>query len=147
MSPTKEFLSFPQTPGTVKSVKIDRRASVEWVRSPVSPEMEYEMGEEFGEMSPVPCTPAPESIAAFAAGEGCGDETIMEAETPYFLKPKELLQRTAPPKQQNGGKGYGELGMVGGESKIYEEGVMQRLLLARRKSLQWAPKVGSPLGK
>jgi hypothetical protein len=67
-----------------------------------------------------------------------GDEGDMSPTTPYFLKPMDMVQRTCPPKTL----GPGKLLVM-----PTDEDVRQRLLLARRKSLQWAPKVGSPLGK
>lgn len=61
---------------------------------------------------------------------------------------------TCPPKKSDrdafgvDGEGQGEidevLGRRGGEG---DRGVMARLLMARRKSLQFAPKVGSPLAR
>lgn len=96
-------------------------------------------------LSPVPATPAPEVISAYAehvldnASPGGGA-------TPYFLHREELVQRTCPPKagisESEGIEGF-QFGNVNGDVGV----LMQRLLLARRKSLQWAPKVGSPLAK
>jgi hypothetical protein len=63
------------------------------------------------------------------------------------------VQRTCPPKAGlGGGEGmdglrFGEGGGDASESANGSAVLMQRLLLARRKSLQWAPKVGSPLAK
>jgi len=101
-------------------------------------------------LSPVPATPAPEAISAYA-------EHILEGEspdggaTPYFLRKEELVQRTCPPKQNSialeiegaiDGLDIMNAGSTGSGGVL-----MQRLLLARRKSLQWAPKVGSPLAR
>ena len=64
--------------------------------------------------------------------------------TPYYLsKGAELLQQTCPPKQN-----MQPLFPLSGRIEDQpDETVRQRLILARRKSLQWAPKVGSPLGR
>ena len=64
--------------------------------------------------------------------------------TPYYLsRGAELLQQTCPPKQS-----MQPLFPLSGRIEDQpDETVRQRLLLARRKSLQWAPKVGSPLGR
>ncbi|KAI9854995.1 MAG: hypothetical protein M1813_000602 [Trichoglossum hirsutum] len=74
------------------------------------------------------------------------DDMSLSPTTPYFLHPSEITQRTCPakprllfsPDAMEGG------GIVGQRE---DEGLRERLLLARRKSLQWAPKVGSPLGR
>ncbi|MCJ1287442.1 hypothetical protein MMC26_006793 [Xylographa opegraphella] len=64
--------------------------------------------------------------------------------TPYYLnKGAELVQQTCPPKRT-----LQPLFPLSGRIEDQpDESVRQRLLLARRKSLQWAPKVGSPLGR
>lgn len=64
--------------------------------------------------------------------------------TPYYLsKGAQLVQQTCPPKQSQ------ELlfPISGRIEDQPDEGVRQRLLVARRKSLQWVPKVSSPLGR
>ena len=64
--------------------------------------------------------------------------------TPYYLsKGAELVQQTCPPKRT-----LQPLFPLSGRIEDQpDERVRQRLMLARRKSLQWAPKVGSPLGR
>jgi hypothetical protein len=75
---------------------------------------------------------------------GDDDDMSLSPTTPYFLRPSEITQRTCPPKPRLLFPGAGE----GGGDMVGEDGVVkQRLLLARRKSLQWAPKVSSPLGR
>lgn len=64
--------------------------------------------------------------------------------TPYYLsKGAKLVQQTCPPKQTQ------ELffPLSGNIEDQPNEAVRQRLLMARRKSLQWASKVQSPLGR
>lgn len=64
--------------------------------------------------------------------------------TPYYLsKGAKLVQQTCPPKQSQ------ELFFpVSGKIEDQpNEAVRQRLLMARRKSLQWASKIQSPLGR
>lgn len=100
-------------------------------------------------LSPVPATPAPETISAYAEHILDNSSPADGGATPYFLRREELVQRTCPPKQHQGIVG---LGIAGENSEESANGVgsgvlMQRLLLARRKSMQWAPKVGSPLAK
>lgn len=149
MSPTKEFLSFPDTPGTSKS---RRRESVQWVHSPASSSSgDLDADELTLILSPVPATPAPETISAYGEDGLYGDATPA-GQTPYFLHTEQLMQKTAPAGRrfvdsevEEGGErkslGSGFL------SEKKDESVMMRLMAARRKSLQWAPKVGSPLAR
>jgi hypothetical protein len=53
------------------------------------------------------------------------------------------MTRTCPPKRN---RSYAEIG-AGVLSREKDEGLIQRLMAARRKSLQFAPKIGSPLSK
>lgn len=64
--------------------------------------------------------------------------------TPYFLNPKELVQKSCPPKS------FGQqqpLASLVGALEVDAVGapLRERLLLAKRKSLEWAPRVSSPL--
>lgn len=71
-------------------------------------------------------------------------ESPLSPTTPYYLsRGAELVQRTCPPKQTQ------ELlfPISGRIEDQPDEGVRQRLLMARRKSLQWMPKISSPLGR
>lgn len=64
--------------------------------------------------------------------------------TPYYLsKGAQLVQQSCPPKQI----AKALFPLSGRIEDQPDQSVRQRLLLARRKSLQWAPKVGSPLGR
>ena len=64
--------------------------------------------------------------------------------TPYFMsKGAELLQQTCPPKQLM----QPLFPLSGCIADQPDEAVRKRLVMARRKSLQWAPKVKSPLGR
>jgi hypothetical protein len=151
LSPTKEFLNLPDTPGS--KYKSPRRKSTLWERSPSSDGDVKDEVEPDLMLSPVPATPAPETVSAYA--EHVLDGEVDGAETPYFLRREELVQRTCPPKRsevetEGAGVGMGMgLGMHGVDGEVRPGGnvLMQRLLLARRKSLQWAPKVGSPLAR
>lgn len=140
-----------KSPGTSKGRKstggYDRRRSTQWVRSPLSysssasdsacPEIQS-VGEDTMILSPVPRTPAAEDIAAYA--EHILDDEMLE-ETPYAAKHRALVQMTMPVERyMPEGVTDDATGEIGAGGML-----MQRLLLARRKSLQWAPKVGSPL--
>ena len=67
--------------------------------------------------------------------------------TPYFLHPQDLVQRTCPPKQSQQSL-FQELDRqrdVGQDKK--PAAMNQRLALMRRRSLQYAPRVASPLAR
>ena len=145
MSPTKEFLNL-ETPYTAKS---KRRESIQWVRSPSTSSPDHdELADGSLMLSPVPVTPAPEAISAYGENGLYGDDTPT-GQLPYFLNAQQLIQQTAPPAKgtffddhtssPRAGQGF--------LSQTKDESVMMRLMAARRKSLQWAPKVGSPLAK
>lgn len=147
MSPTKEFLHFPDTPATNKS---RRRESVQWVRSPAS-SSSGDVDDQTLILSPVPATPAPETISAYGE-EGLYGEDTPVGQTPYFLHTEQLVQKTAPAgrryvdTEQADGQSRTSMG-AGFLSEKKDESVMMRLMAARRKSLQFAPKVGSPLAR
>ena len=86
----------------------------------------------------VPATPTDHDT-----GAAFGDSPLSPT-TPYYLsRGAQLVQQTCPPKQTQ------ELlfPISGRIDDQPDEGVRQRLLMARRKSLQWVPKVSSPLGR
>ncbi|KAK1598327.1 uncharacterized protein LY79DRAFT_598825 [Colletotrichum navitas] len=120
---------------TAPNTPMNRRDSTVWMHTP-SDEAEDDEDDWQGLISPVPATPAPEALARYAA------ETP-SASTEYDSSPtKALLMQTCPPKPNN----YAQMG-DGILNRDKDESVMQRLMAARRKSLQFAPKVGSPLAK
>ena len=89
--------------------------------------------------SPVPATPQ-----GAGNGYGGGESASGSPTTPYYLsKGAELVQQTCPPKQTM----QSLFPLSGRIEDQPDEVVRQRLIMARRKSLQWAPKVGSPLGR
>ncbi len=149
----RELLALPNTPFTGKK---GRRESVQWVTTPAS---SLDDDEDEGEtllLSPVPKTPAPEMLSHYGE-EGLygveGDETP-GGQTPYFLHKEMLVQKTAPAGRKfvdtevEEGEGDDEGGFERGFlSEKKDESVMMRLMAARRKSLQWAPRVGSPLAR
>ncbi|KAL3417552.1 hypothetical protein PVAG01_10562 [Phlyctema vagabunda] len=141
---TKDSFGFLETPGTSKSYR--RRESVQWMRSPASSNSsEDHVDDQTMALSPIPTTPGPDTISAYGEAYldqlNAGAQTPGGAETPYFLHKENLVQKTAPPKQRYDVDGNGVL------SEKKDESVMMRLMAARRKSLQWAPKVGSPLAR
>ena len=146
-SPIKDFLNLPDSPFTNKS---KRRESVIWERSPSSSEGNDNNDDQTLMLSPVPATPAPEVISAYAESylDELNAERTPSSQTPYFLHADKLVQQTAPVKKFGEFSDEGISGMGAGFlSEKKDESVMMRLMAARRKSLQWAPKVGSPLAR
>lgn len=89
--------------------------------------------------SMIPNTPTP-------AGLGFDNDlsTPDSPKTPYYVsKGAQLVQQTCPPKQLM----QSLFPLSGNIEDEPDESVRQRLIVARRKSLQWAPRVGSPLGR
>lgn len=91
-----------------------------------------------------PATLAPQTPKAAMNEYDDGTSSWGSPTTPYYLsRGAQLMQQTCPPKQT-----MQPLFPASGRIEDQpDEAVRQRLLLARRKSLQWAPKVGSPLGR
>lgn len=120
MSPTKEFLTFDTRASRRDTFIIDRQTPQEH------------------EPTVVPATP----IAASAQDDMLEDGSAWGSPTtPYYLtKGAELVQRTCPPKQT----GFPVSGDIGDQP---DETVRRRLLEARRKSMQWASRIRSPLGR
>lgn len=127
--------SMPKTP-------MDRRQSAMWMHTPSDHDGEDD-DIEWSKfiLTPVPKTPAPEAISRYAAElpetpEGSSN-FVEDSPTKQAV-----MTRTCPPKQSQRHVIAG-----GAQSKDADEHVMLRLMSARRKSLQFAPKVGSPLAK
>lgn len=152
----------------------NRRASALWIRSPDksldddgSDNSDDDDGADpsWTTLTPVPKTPAPEAIARFAANVSPGSTSpssvgSIDSEDPLSRdhdddddeaaddrrrrRQEEMLLRTCPPPKRT--TTFVELG-EGVLSKEKDERVLMRLMAARRKSLQFAPKIGSPLAR
>jgi hypothetical protein len=158
-----------EQPATTKTARksFGRRESAQWVRSPRSslgssntsdisnPEEEYKTPKadqrridldgdiemvdwDMAELSPLPVTPAPEQIHEFAEHVLDGVE-----ETPFVPQEQKLVTMTVPTKRVEERPEALKVPVEGQSSEAF----MARLMAARRKSLQWAPKVGSPLAR
>ncbi|RYP66659.1 hypothetical protein DL771_007658 [Monosporascus sp. 5C6A] len=151
---------------TVPNNHVGRRDSTMWVHTPSDrdqDEQQQQQNEEWNfekmdnsMLSPVPKTPAPESIRQFAmdvtpeapetpaprGGSAYGDYDHDDELAGNGGHDQQMLMRTCPPKQQSV-FGHGLLRQ--GEDK--DQSVLMRLMAARRKSLQFAPKIASPLSK
>lgn len=133
---------------TAPNTPMNRRESALWVHTPSDQgDDDDDLVDEYGNwttalLTPVPKTPAPEAVARYAAEI---PQTPSNASTYDFddsPSREELLMRTCPPKSNKyEGLGRGVL------SERKDEQVMLRLIQARRKSLQFAPKIGSPLAR
>ncbi|RFU72438.1 breast cancer suppressor brct [Trichoderma arundinaceum] len=134
--------SAPASPSTP-----NRRQSSIWIHTPSDAGEEKEEEEvEWSNLilTPVPKTPAPETVMKFATEtpSNIDEDEDEDDEEDESLTREEMLTRTCPPKAQK----FVQLG-GGILSKDKDEHVLLRLMAARRKSLQFAPKVGSPLAK
>ncbi|KAK4158815.1 hypothetical protein QBC43DRAFT_273707 [Cladorrhinum sp. PSN259] len=155
--------STPSTPPANKTRSSGRRASSLWVRTPEpveqnksgnngdsDSEKEDDEDTEWGAvLTPVPKTPAPEAIARYAANISPGPDTPGSSmagdddDEDEENKRQQMLTRTCPPKKT---ATFAELG-EGLLAREKDERVLMRLMAARRKSLQFAPKIGSPLAR
>lgn len=126
---------------------MNRRDSTAWMRTPSDQGDEEQDDIDWSKyiLTPVPKTPAPEAVAKYAAEipipetpAGGDESTCGSPET------SELVTRTCPPKSrpmfEMKSPGLFERGRK-------DEQVVQRLLAAKRKSLQFAPRIASPLSK
>jgi len=130
-------------------------------------------GNHWSMLSPVPATPAPDAVARYAASLATNDNVEEYEEEDYDLmdidSPEEMrLQmqqggqqqpagaKTCPPKPVLGnivlqppgtGLAAGSRDFGISQSTHKDGGVLMRLMAAKRKSMQFAPKVGSPLAK
>ncbi|KAK7748354.1 hypothetical protein SLS62_008722 [Diatrype stigma] len=154
VTPMKANAPQPRECQTVPNNHVARRDSTEWQwqHSPsdqdngeeVRWEQQHNWGDGDSMLTPVPKTPAPEAIAQYAMD--LPPETPAPAEMDYEEDPlvdgDQLLARTCPPKQAR----YADLG-EGLLNRDKDQSVLMRLMAARRKSLQFAPKIASPLSK
>ncbi|KAH8682346.1 hypothetical protein BX600DRAFT_544737 [Xylariales sp. PMI_506] len=152
VTPMKQTTTLPRDCQTVPNNHVNRRDSTIWVRSPSNHGDDDEDHDAAGEddweaaglLTPVPKTPAPEAVHRYV------EELVPTPETPNSAwthdsassEKEEMLMRTAPPKQSL----YTDFGS-GLLSQQKDQSVMMRLMAARRKSLQFAPKIASPLSK
>ncbi|KAI1103445.1 hypothetical protein F4804DRAFT_310132 [Jackrogersella minutella] len=145
VTPMKSLTGPSRECQTVPNNHISRRDSTAWMHSPSDHDEdedapgEHDWDREIGMLTPVPKTPAPEAVKRFAM-DVTPDTPSTENYSDYSPEKDQLLMRTCPPKR------YADLG--GGLLKQEkDQGILMRLMAARRKSLQFAPKIASPLSK
>lgn len=137
MSPTKEFLTFSAQNSPDATPLVSRaRTEDQALQRPTPTAATHD-------------STTPTTRLAAAAPAGVLSPSPANS-SPAYLDPARLVQQTCPPKQTQrlffppSGVDGTEAGKENGEG----DGVLrQRLLLARRKSLQFAPKIGSPLAR
>ncbi|KAF5022098.1 hypothetical protein F66182_5844 [Fusarium sp. NRRL 66182] len=133
---------------TAPSTPINRRESTQWMYTPSDQGDEDEEMEdvEWSEaiLTPVPKTPAPDAIARYAANLAPETPSAEDEDDDLDESPTKsaILTRTCPPKANT----FREMG-AGIISQEKDDHVLVRLMAARRKSLQFAPKIGSPLAR
>lgn len=133
MNPMKEFLNLSSSP----EGDVDRRVSF-FIPSTSLEVSGYGTPAKQGRedcQEPHLTTPVPSAIYA--------ESSFGSPTTPYFLHPEALVQKTCPPKQTQQ-LFFPISGRIEDEP---DATIRQRLLMARRKSLQWAPKIASPLSR
>jgi hypothetical protein len=147
VTPMKQTTAPPRDCQTVPNNHVSRRDSTLWMRSPSNHDEDEEMDTTDADwdamemLTPVPKTPAPEAIHRFAM-EVTPETPASGWVAEYTPEQEQMLTRTAPPRQSV----YADLGegMLG---QLKDQNVVMRLMAARRKSLQFAPKIASPLSK
>ncbi|KAI1465520.1 uncharacterized protein F4812DRAFT_461834 [Daldinia caldariorum] len=144
VTPMKNTTGQPRECQTVPNNHVNRRDSTAWMRTPSEQDededADHDWDSELGMLTPVPKTPAPEAVARFAMD--ISPDTPSTVQDEDEAEREQLLMRTCPPKKSV----YTDLG----ESVVKKEkdqGILMRLMAARRKSLQFAPKIASPLSK
>ena len=129
MSPTKEFLNLSSPPSA-------RRETL-GPESPIFRQHYPDAGQaEVNEKIPMTARP----VTPLGAQTADAETSFGSPTTPFYLsKEAGLLQKTCPPKQKF-------QSILQGEDDD-EDRIRQRLVQARRKTLQFAPRIESPLGR
>ncbi|KAM0329163.1 hypothetical protein ACHAQA_004459 [Verticillium albo-atrum] len=125
---------------TAPNTPMNRRESTAWEHTP-SDLAEDDDQEWQTLLTPVPQTPAPDALARYAADMTPGTPTVaFSSDDSPSNEP--MGMKTCPPKPN----AYSEMGH-GILDREKDDNVVRRLMAARRKSLQFAPKIGSPLAR
>lgn len=132
-----------RTPGRLSS----RRESTAWMRTPSdqgNDDQDDDIDWSKYILTPVPKTPAPEALAKYVSempetpGGDDEEDSCMSPAT------EALITKTCPPPKMVKARDMGP-GLF--ERQSQDDQVVKRLLAAKRKSLQFAPRIASPLSK
>ncbi|OTB05113.1 hypothetical protein M426DRAFT_320170 [Hypoxylon sp. CI-4A] len=146
VTPMKNTGGAPRECQTVPNNHISRRDSTAWMRTPSDHDEdedapgESDWDHDLSMLTPVPKTPAPQDVRRFAL-DVMPDTPSTEDGDENSPERAELMMRTCPPKKTYADLGHGTL------KQEKDQGILMRLMAARRKSLQFAPKIASPLSK
>ncbi|KAM0282594.1 hypothetical protein ACHAQH_002962 [Verticillium albo-atrum] len=136
-SPTKSSRNAQTSPNT----PMNRRESTAWEHTPS--DLADEDDQEWQSLlTPVPQTPAPDALARYAADLTPSTPTAEFSSSDGSPSKEPMGMKTCPPKPN----AYSEMGH-GILDREKDDNVVRRLMAARRKSLQFAPKIGSPLAR
>lgn len=129
------------------STPVNRRASSIWTRTPpehTDGDDDDELDWGHGVLTPLPATPATVAVARYVAAitpGGLSEDGEDDHDDNNGADEGRRIMMTCPARKVEGGI---REEIFSGER---DGSVMMRLMAARRKSLQFAPKVGSPLAK
>jgi hypothetical protein len=121
---------------------MNRRDSATWLHTPSDQGEEEQDDIEWSQfiLTPLPKTPAPEAVAKAAAEvsyNSADDDTVASP-----MVDMAVGLRTCPPKASHRWQAQASPSKV-----TLDDHALSRLMAARRKSLQFAPKIASPLSK
>ncbi|KAG6290336.1 hypothetical protein E4U45_007389 [Claviceps purpurea] len=122
----------------------NRRESTLWVHTPLEQgggDDDEDLEWSCALLTPVPKTPASEAVAKYASEISVTPSSEEDTDLQSPIK-QSLLTMTCPPKE-----GRRHVLGRGALNRDKDERVIMRLMAARRKSLQFAPKIGSPLAR
>ncbi|KAG6019816.1 hypothetical protein E4U40_006650 [Claviceps sp. LM458 group G5] len=147
----KAITSSNETIATCTNKKVEklstpknRRKSTLWVHTPLEQgggDDDEDLEWSCALLTPVPKTPASEAVAKYASEISVTPSSEENTDLQSPIK-QSLLTRTCPPKE-----GRCHVLGRGALNQDKDEQVIMRLMAARRKSLQFAPKIGSPLAR
>ncbi|ODH19894.1 hypothetical protein ACO22_06064 [Paracoccidioides brasiliensis] len=139
--------TFQELMGFSPTAESSRRDSMEWRRVPSTPQPEkrnhFAIQPKPTNLPPNPMAESPTTPEFNYAFDFDGASALSPITPFHPSQGTKLTQQTCPPKQLR----QGLFDDKGRDDDQMSEGLKLRLEAARRKSLVWKPKVGSPLGR